>query len=55
MFLVSVVRLFGEYVATVGKREYGGSETVEGTVAAATRFVGTGTKRMMSRSGVRCA
>lgn len=55
MCLVSVVRLFGEYVATVGKREHGGSETVEGAVAAATRFVGTGTKRMMSRSGVRCA
>ena len=30
MCLVSVVRLFGEYVATVGKREHGGSETVEG-------------------------
>ena len=30
MGLVSVVRLFGEYVAIVGKREHGGSETVEG-------------------------
>ena len=53
MCLVSVVRLFGEYVATVGKREHGGSETV----AAATKFLGTGAKSkcMMSRSGVRCA
>ena len=44
MCRVSVVRLFGDYVATVGKREHGGSETVEEAVAAATKFLGTGAK-----------